>query len=1325
MGRTTRATRKLREAEGMPPSPQQELPQEPRRSKTATSSNKTTKPTISKEKNKSSQAKKATSKKTKKDAGRTAVTPESDASAPNPQGRENPSHALREGNVGGYVESVPSTIANSEPLDLLAPAPPFPYAHHELNAPMDPALVPSDAPVQEGHVSPGSQPEVSKFEQIANSVGIYRSPPSAIGQGSAENVHTSPHSVTVSPIMNPIGESTPLSTQKTQDAAATPAQANDTSEHNSSIDVTDSGFQRWFDALGNHGLQTENTPPRDTAKAETPKKQTPKESPKPPSRPVSAQEIHPPHIWRPLGLYMFRSELALDNGRSTLIINLGEDRHIRVQNITAEALHDLTSMLHAQGASFERSWLTDVDKAAALVAATAQEEARKASAAALAVEEARKASAKRKRDEEEADKAEEERKAKSRKRRKVDATPTPTFRMRRMRKEALKGRPALEEWKRTHPEQPVPPVEGNTYNRNGDLQLIGPFSPDEEEDEAEESDGIELSNNLFAQNEMLMRMRDEASSNQQLTEGQVPVTPLSPLKRLFNSARQLIPIGRRPQLLLPAPQTVQPASQTVQPSSQMTQLASQTIQPAVPTESIDHRQYVVPGAIDPPEPVVPGVIDQPEASVQDQQIGQVNTDSGLAERLHNARKSQKKLFRNKETIEELQSLRAMRNRMTREWDEIEKERQIQAQTKKDIDAAHRAAYAAQESEESQETGTKRKLRISPTVIPNPSGASYGFDTAYFDTSYSEEDAELDGSPPSKRQRRDSSKSPEPNAALETLDEASEPEPMTDLIELLKRDRSQDPNRVGPILKFNNFFALLPDEKEALAETPEGAALHYKGAHFSDSPPNPFDQSTFQTNQVEREARREARRAQDRTPTRQQIVQPDGTVLRMSDERFNNSGHFEVPFDSSSSEGDTSGLQDTTFEHQSPLKPATQQSEDIGSSGAATSGPAMPATQQPSLSPGQTTDQSTAGFKPAETPAPKESATIFGHVSNTEASKTLERSRALLREKLAGQTGRTLMSPKDILPSPTKAVSFSQPLTTPAANNSTSSALAELAKFPSPKFGKDTQVAAPSIAQPSTDQPDQTSTSPANADQASQTSSSSASADQANQASSSSENTTGQSSNEAASEGSHGADDFSIMGAASRTSPEAPPKSPGHRLAATLPTMQSQVSDLTSYKDFAQEMDPKVKEYLESVWSKQDDSTAKGAFALPFTSYLADMQNEAQEAQKQKEEESVFDGDDAADSSDDDYEWLYGLNGPVRLVKKRRTIGGTDGSSDDYDDANMGNAYDFFTAGTADQQVKDLIDGHWTAEAKTLADKKFSDEYAAWMAATTATEISQA
>ena len=1278
MPRTTRATRKLREAEGIPASPQQELPQEPRRTKNAASS-KTTKNTITKDTNKSSTAKKTTSKKTKKDAGRTAVTPESDGEALNPQNQENPTHALREGNVGGYVESAPST-RNSEPQDFLFADPQFPYAHHEMITPVEPPCNAQDPSIPEVLVTPSSEP--CKFEQIAASVGIYRtSPPSNLDQEEpAERLHTPPQSARVSPIMHPVGESTPFAPERIVDREASAAQAGegpssaaksvstktdrpsvgvvtsdqaqDASELDLSSEDMDADYTHWFEALYQHVPET--------------KKVTPKESPKPPSRPVSAQEIRPPHIWRPLGLYMFRSELALGQRRSSIIINLGEDRHIRVLDITPEALHELASMLHAQGASFERSWLTDEDKAAALAAATAAEEARKAST-------------KRKRDVEEAEKAEEERKAKSRKRRKVaSSTPTPTYRMSRLRKQALKGRPAFEEWKRMHPERPVPPVEGNSYNRNGELQLIGPFSP--EEDDYESSEGDEM-NDVVPVNELggavATRMNDEASSNQQLIEVQTPQTPFSRLGRLFNSARQFIPSVRRPQLPVPAPQT---------------------IQPAVRTESIDDRPIVVPGAID-----------QPEPSVQDRQIVQVSTDSGFTERLHNTRKSQQKMFRNKQTIEELHRLRAEKNRLAKEWTELEKERQIQEQAKKDIDDAHRAAYAAQESEDAQQTGTKRKARISPKVIPNPAGASYGFDAAYFDTSCSEEEAEQVRSPPSKRQRRDSSKSPEPNDVLETLDEVSEPEPL-DLITLLKLQRSQDPNWRPSSPPIKNFFQTNLDYTDALAETPEGEALHYKGAHFSDSPPNPFDQSTFQAKQAEREARR----ANAQTPTHRQIVQPDGTVLRMSDERFNNSGHFEVPFDSSSSEeGDSEmGFQDTTFAQQSPIKATTQQSKDDESSRPAARGPAMPVTQQPSLTPGQIADQSTSAFKPAETPAPKEPSTIFGHGKNTEASKTLERSRALLREQLAQKTGRSLLSPKDIVASPTKAASASQALNTPAANDSTTSALSQLAKFPSPNFDKGNQAASSSTSQPSVDQPDQ--------------------------ASSSSENSTGQSSDEATSQGPQAVDDFSIMGAAGRTSP----KSPGHRLAATLPTMQSQVSDLSSYKEYAQSMDPKVKEYLDLVWSAQDDSTAKSAFVLPFTSYMAEMQSEKQKAQGQQQEEPVFGNED--DNSEDDEELLYGNNGASNggnggVVGGKEgasdagnggIVGGTDGASDERNSEivgrglDMGNAYDSFAAHTADQQVKDMIDGHWTAEAKALASKKFSDEYAAWKAAA-ATEISQA
>lgn len=175
--------------------------------------------------------------------------------------------------------------------------------------------------------------------------------------------------------------------------------------------------------------------------------------------------------------------------------------------------------------------------------------------------------------------------------------------------------------------------------------------------------------------------------------------------------------------------------------------------------------------------------------------------------------------------------------------------------------------------------------------------------------------------------------------------------------------------------------LTPNVAAAGSRTPpSGRATEYTGSRFSDSPPNVFGQSTAYS----------------------------GLVISKDDPRFNHSGHFEVPWSPSSSEGDSSEEEDvaTTVVDKSRPVPASATDDTVRqglTDTVSTSSPEKPV-QGPMF--------------PPVTPASRQGATSFENRRDPEAAKTLERNRELLRAKIAGQS-RSVLSPKDIQNSPNK------------------------------------------------------------------------------------------------------------------------------------------------------------------------------------------------------------------------------------------------------------------------------------------------------------------
>ncbi|KAL8691605.1 MAG: hypothetical protein Q9218_003200 [Villophora microphyllina] len=1178
----TRRAARIRLDQGILPSPQSDLPRElggtQRRKKKETRSTRAT------------------------------VTPESDGDLAARPNQDISAHALREGNAGGYVESAPSTRSIREQQDSLPVLETHDMASRTSNT-----------------VAPSHQ---SGFEAAAAAVGIFRGSPPVARFIPPEIIHTPPHSPTFVPssITQTVRDTPPLVDDQAAQSGAShvqstveqPTQAQPVSpktDGQKAAVVSPTTVCHSSSQTKASPITTDNTSSQKRASPITMRDAS--TSTETTSRDISVQTTVSANSFRPMGLYGFRSELALPPRICSLTIHLGHDKEVRISNVPAEAMHELAGILHNHHSLFERNWLTHSEEAAA--AAAAQNPPPSAT--------------KRKR-EEQVDNPQ------SAQRRRIEvepepepeSTPTPTppnqslrKGSRRLRQMALKNpRPNTSQWQPASIDTIVLTGDDTTaqYSRTGELRLLGP-APDYSQNDNIDSGspvrgGAAAAKLKGAEYGSSTEGLSSAQATSQTSQTQTPEPSSWRLGSFFNTAKRFIPGIRREANPIPAPQTIRPSAHT--------ELSNDS--------NMDALQRVA----------------QTEPRRQDQRSMQVNTEarSNFAQRLRDSQESSKKSFRNKESVAELRKLRAEKERIRAEWAELEEERRVTEQEKKDVEEAHRAVYAA------QKTGSKRPA-ISPRVIPNPPGVSYGLDSAYFDYSSSEDEDEEEASPSAKQPP-------------------------------LKVRRTQGPDTPQTDKSKNmRGNAGISTDYDA-TKTPNNEALHYSGSRFSDSPPNVFDRSQARSSEGNRGPRRQE--------FLKELVNADGTVFRLSDPGFNHSGHFEVPWspDSSDEDEEENSTQETPIQEQSLSPSFAQQvrnsqdqdraaaiSASAGSSTQTMQPTTVPVTEQPSLA---TILQSAAASatvtQPFATPAPKQAPPVTAMGRNAEASKTLERNRQMLRAQLAEKSGRSVLSPKDILASPTKGslpsesvrTSFSQPANPARAFEIQSRNGAAGGQTGSSLFtaSEDKGLQTTNILGSST-QPQER-------------------------------------------------DEFSILGAAGRASPESPelPKSPGRILAETLPSIHNRVSGLKAYSEYEQTMDPKVKEVLEAAWAAGDEEASSSAFRTPFTAFVSSQQAEASLQAKQPSLQSQQQGPSADDGSDDHDDALFygndtpkGNKAPEGAVAVMKMTG-----------MNFNSNYQM------DPSVAAYLESQWTPEDEAYASGEFKGDYAghkrgeaarsAWMAA---------
>ncbi|KAL9001725.1 MAG: hypothetical protein Q9188_005304 [Gyalolechia gomerana] len=877
---------------------------------------------------------------------------------------------------------------------------------------------------------------------------------------------------------------------------------------------------------------------------------------RPPMRTASVQTDAPAERFRPLGLYDFRSELVDPPESCSITLHLSAEREIRISKVSSAAIHEIKNILHNRQFTYERNWLTSEEAAA--VSATA---AAVAKAEAEAAEKQHQSSNKRKRDDETDT-------SHNAQRRRIDSTATPTpmststSKALRLRSRfRFKGRSSSQFQAATSSPRPLPsptnpskPAPSTVnYGRDGSLQLLGEArnirpqngfrngnsvnqlaTTTNDSDDEGESEGILLFPNLASANRAMFgdlpdlgpdtsaqtsvnaheplnnsthatppRPTDQPLDGEPTTsQVETPRTSNWGLGMLFNTARRFIPSIRGQRAPFAAPQTNRPVVRTQ-------------------------------NTLDRPDATSSQRDAQTEPRRQDQRAdgGATESTSNFAQRLRDSHSATQKTFRTKENIEEIKKLKAEKEKLKAEWRRLEEERKITEQERQDVEDAHRAAYAG------QQPGSKRPLRISPRVIPNPKGVSYGLDPAYFDSSDEEEESSPSRFHPRKARR------------------------------IHGPDRSQDKEDSGLNDQNAPFAGGLPDSSSS-------EALHYRGSHFSDSPPNVFSVSTA-------------------SPDNRGHASKDAssTGLRINDPGFNRMGHFSVPLSPSSSEEDETEeayLETPTREPSvSPLSEKDKSGSQISDDAAATA-----STSKTDALPSQ----------PPVTPGPQQGAREVRFGKLNDPGKTLEQSRRELRAKLVGKGGKSVLSPKDIAASPLKLKSSSRTSKTPMADSSVPGSTSSVEQKRSSKRRSSK---------------DKSPISPSGKDTKSQTPVSS-----------------GVKSDSQPSTKSGEEEGFSIRGAASRGVKRSPQRLP----AETLPSVHSNVSQLHAFKDFQSKMDPTVRDYLESSWQVPDDEASANTFQSALTAHRVAEQHEVQPQATSTAPETLSAEpsiDDLEDHEDDD------------------------------------------------------------------------------------------
>ncbi|KAL8877530.1 MAG: hypothetical protein Q9198_004471, partial [Flavoplaca austrocitrina] len=872
MGRVTRQQAKIREAEGIPPSPPTELPNGgTRRRKRAPNST------------------------------RTIIAPETieDASSSSQQDQTVPEQTLREGNAGGYVHHAQNAESTREQQDSLSDADLFLQnftPDHVVASPVHqnaeakaaspkvihrPTPSPSNtsalfAQILHPSKSPspnGSVPEAVASPNFPSSKSLTPeavvSPHSPSSNGLTPEPAVSPNSPTFIALIPGVVSSTPVS-----------------GEQATAVQSVSTQTDRLAASVASPNIHTSPQSENQTVVG----------------RDASAQTHHLLETFKEMGRYGFNSGIAVMPEYCNITLHLGDGREIRINRISDTSIRLFGDMLlEERDLSYERNWLTyeeiaelEAKKAAAESKSAAAAEATKLPAAPAVAEAQVTVSSENKR------KRDEETEMPEAQRRRINPSPTPAPKpiqnsARRMHW-ARRGNGMGKSLKATQLAlaRGTSPADhdGGPYNINGELQLSrNTHSSDENDDPFEGGHTGSVS-----------ATTDPAQDTASHSDTRFLTAPL---EGDLNDESAVIQYDE------PLPQTPQRGSWL----------------PSVVTSALRYVPSIRRRHVAPETPQAKTAWNHRVAQTEPRRPMPTHSDFG--QRLQTSQLAAQKTFRSKENIDTIKKVKAERERISLEWAKLEEERKlteearriaeeerkVTEQEKQDVADAHRAALS------SQPTGSKRR-RASPRVIPNPKGVSYGLDLDFFYDSDSDEEQEVNASRKSRR--------------------TSGPEHSTSDTHLMNTPNNLTARANGPYT------------------SPSDHATTYTGSRFADSPPNVFGQSTTHSE----------------------------LTIAKDDPRFNHSGHFEIPWSPSSSEGDSDEEATPVVDKSHLPPPSTQDTASPASeSTASTSSP-------PKLAQGPV-------FPPV-TPAQK-----FGGVAtdkrwDPEAAKTLEHNRELLRAKMAGQ-----------------------------------------------------------------------------------------------------------------------------------------------------------------------------------------------------------------------------------------------------------------------------------------------------------------------------------
>ncbi|KAL8847598.1 MAG: hypothetical protein Q9221_007375 [Calogaya cf. arnoldii] len=1152
----TRQQAKVRAAEGIPPSPPTEV--QPTRRKRVVKL---------------------------KESNITSETTE-DASS-SQQDQAVPDQTLREGNAGGYVHHAQDAESTREQRDSLSDADRF-----LLNSTPQHALAPLDhhspeakaASTEVIHTSSHQTPTPSNTSALGSSEHRSAEAKSA----SPEIIHTSAPSPSntsalfaqiISPAKSTsVNEATPEAAPSSQSIGEQATRVElvstqtDVGEQASRVELVSTQTDAPEQATRVESVSTQTDGPAASVASPTIHTTSQPQSQTVVLRDVSVQTEQPLDTFKEMGRYGYYSAIAKIPNFCNITLHLGGGKEIKIMHVPDTSIRRLDDILDPKDElSWRRNWLTSEEIAEEAAEKAAKEAARardqaaararvQAEADARAEAEARAImyfEAKRKREEEDDD--EEDDMPEAQRRRVNPLAPSPSAIRRRRKLWAKSGNGLGKSLRATQSTllraNPSLEFESGPYNTNGELLLSSNINPQIQHDDLIEggpAGSIAATNNANA---------DIPSSS----DVQSPTAPSDADSSDGPAATQIDePPPRTPQRGSWFPQVVTSALRF------MPNIRRRNAAPATPRTNT--------------------------AKALDQRIAQTEPrrpmpgHSDFGQRLQTSQLAAQKNFRTKENILTIKKVKEEREKLSVEWDQLEKERKITEearrmaeeerkvteQARRDIEAAHRIAYSQ------QPTGSKRQ-RVSPTVIPNPEGSTFGLDLNYFGASDSDDEEDLNAS-------RKPYKFPRPNGPHHSPSKPSLPN---------TPGRSKVP-------------------AAGTRTPPSDQANKYTGSLFADSLPNVFDQSTTYPNEL---------------------------TIAKDDPRFNHSGHFEIPCFSPGSSDEGSGEEEEVANQPVGNSPSAASAATQKAAGASsdhivsTSSPQQPVQ---------------GSMFPPVTPAQKLGGAAAEKRGDPEAARTLERNRELLRAKIAGQ--KSVLSPKDIQSSPSKAHVSRQPATQQTV-----------------------QPTAPAIFFEPQQANTGTPTEPT-------------------------EMSTGSQDN---------AGGFSILGAASRTSP----KSTAQRLMETLPHTQKRMESFQSYKDYQQTMDPKVKELLESTWNADDEKAAIEEFRAGFTDYYAAQKqdtaapgpSQSQNVQRAADDDEAFDDEDHESLYDDDEDRDNDEHDDGADDSEEALL--DESEEDDQTQAptppNPTALQDF----RMDPKVAAFLNAQWTAEDDAYASDEFKNQFA--------------